>query len=87
MVARATPVPQLFLSLSFQGYSALHHAVRRSYIECIQILLRDDRTNVNAKTKDTGSTPLHLCLSSRLRKKDRLQMVRILLEKGADVDR
>eukprot|EP00118_Oscarella_pearsei_P007482 m.36917 g.36917 ORF g.36917 m.36917 type:complete len:439 (+) comp32306_c0_seq7:96-1412(+) len=69
-----------------KGYSALHHAVRRSYIECIQILLRDDRTNVNAKTKDTGSTPLHLCLSSRLRKKDRLQMVRILLEKGADVD-
>ncbi|XP_065834508.1 uncharacterized protein [Oscarella lobularis] len=69
-----------------KGYSPLHHAVRRCYIDCMRLLLDDGRINVDARTKDTGSTPLHLCLSSKLRRRDRLRMVEMLIEKGANVN-
>jgi ankyrin repeat protein len=70
-----------------KGYTGLHWAVKRFYIECVEILLADSRLNVNAKTKDSGSTALHLCLSSRLRKNKRLLLMKMLISKGADMNR
>ena len=52
----------------------------------METLLADGRLDVNAKTKD-GSTALHFCLSSRLKKNKRLLLMQMLIEEGADLNR
>lgn len=63
------------------GMTLLHHAAKYGQAEAIRFLVKPG--NVNAKDR-FGRTPLHFAISSR--GGDRADVVRILLEKGADIN-
>ena len=67
-------------SFDSSGDSALHHAARCRSIACIRTILRGERVDVDS-VNFFGESPLHLACAS-----DSTTAVRILIEKGADVD-
>lgn len=67
-------------SFDSNGDSALHHAAMNRSIACIRVILRRELVDVDA-VNFFGESPLHLACAS-----DSTTSVRILIEKGADVD-
>ncbi|MDE5057458.1 ankyrin repeat domain-containing protein, partial [Wolbachia endosymbiont of Drosophila bocki] len=62
------------------GFTPLHHTAECGYVQMVEILLKEGRTDVNAQDKK-GRTPLHYAA-----RHGHTQVVEVLLEKGADVN-
>ena len=58
----------------FLGNSAMHLAVKSNGLQCVQLLSRDERVDINIKNKD-GETPVMLAM-----KEGKTEMVKILLD-------
>ena len=65
-------------ALSNNGWQAIHQAIFKGNIQKIETLLNED--TIEATTK-AGLTPLHMAI-----KKRDLKLVKLLIQKGADVD-
>lgn len=62
------------------GFTPLHHTAECGYVQMVEILLKEGRTDVNVRDKK-GRTPLHYAAGH-----GHTQVVEVLLEKGADVN-
>lgn len=62
------------------GFTPLHHTAECGYVQMVEILLKEGRTDVNARDKK-GRTPLYYAAGH-----GHTQVVEVLLEKGADVN-
>ncbi|WP_264702196.1 ankyrin repeat domain-containing protein [Wolbachia endosymbiont (group A) of Volucella inflata] len=62
------------------GFTPLHHTAECGYVQMVEILLKEGRTDVNARDKK-GRTPLHYAAGH-----GHTQVVEVLLEEGADVN-
>ena len=65
---------------SDNSWTPLHAAASHAQIECVQVLL-DHNANTNIQLDVHGYTPLYLAID---RREDALDVVRLLLEHGAD---
>ncbi|KAI2492480.1 hypothetical protein MHU86_22060 [Fragilaria crotonensis] len=63
------------------GQSALHIAALWGHLKCVEALI-DAGANVDAKNNITGATPLHCAIQSSKAPEKRLDVVRLLVERG-----
>lgn len=69
-----------------EGYTPLHMAVLMGYVPIVEALLEDGRANVGSRSKN-GETPMDLVpVSHTESQSERLEMVRVLCDHGADPD-
>jgi len=63
-----------------KGWSPLHAAVSGGYTDCVEVLLKEGKGNVNIKDKD-GTTPLHIACTM-----NHLELVKLLIANGAETN-
>ena len=68
------------INIYYEGFSLLYILVQKNYLSCVKEFLRC-KANPNIKNTNTGLSPLHVAGYN-----DNIEMIKILLENGAEID-
>ena len=75
------------VGVRLQGLNCLHLAARNGHIDCLRYLLDNYNIGVDETVASSGCTALHLTISTKSSGKIRLRCMKLLLERGADLDK
>ena len=73
-----------------QGLTALHMVCREWHYECLKYLLDHCNVDINVAAERNGETPLHMAVKKATPSRPTtqcLQVLKILLERGADCNK
>ena len=77
----------MVLSLQLQGLNCLQLAAKNGYIDCLRHLLDNYSIEVDEAEVSTGCTALHLSVSAKCNLQRHFQCMKLLLERGADINK